>query len=1143
MNGRVEKTFFYPGGTLPLDAPSYVKRRADDELLGCLEQRQYCSILTSRQVGKSSLIARTAVSLRSASIEVSFIDLNRIGATEQTRETWYYSLLLSGGKSLGLSKKEIDEFWKSSTWPTPMQKWLAGIEELFLARGSSDLVMFIDEIDDVRNAEFKDEFFAAIRSCYNRRATEPVFERLTFCLVGSAMPSDLIADPELTPFNVGRNIELTDFTVDEAQGLAPGLGRSEAAGRALIERICYWTGGHPYLTHRLCVAVAESPSVATNADVDQLVGQIFFSTAHAEPDMNLTFVRDRILRTMRGEGELATLLALYENVRAGKHVPDRKADPFSDVLRLSGVVRSNNGLLAVRNRIYSRVFNREWVRESVPDAELRRQRAAFLRGALRAASLLTAVFALVIGFAVYAAVQRNRAKHLEYLANMAGMGQLWSNTNIDVMEELLWKADPRERKNFEWRFWMAQLHQDSGSLGGAQDNKVAAVVFSPKGDWIVTAGQYPHIDVWDVKTRHLRFSLKTDWEYTLSLAVSPDGQTLLAGGLESHSHDNTFGIVARWNLWTRTQVGASIRVRESAPASANTPFNGQINCVRISQDGKYLAAAVSDGQVWLYDVLKNRTTWLVHSAVPRSDQEDPDQEDPNIVFSVAFHPFLPIVASGGVNGHIKLWNRETKQQIGSDLVIPYSSADQNRESVDTLAFSPNGRILASGSKDKKIRLRRINLRNPSHVGPPVVLTDSQDWVSSIVFTSDGRHLLSGGRDRRIRCWDVATREQMWSIAAHGKWVNCIAIDEAHGLLASASDDRRVKFWKLPNSTNLAPLQSGPSPDETHPMPKGNQPANLFAACRIASGKFVIAGKAGGFWVFDVATSSFSPIPRIKLLDVRAIAVTHDGSEVLAMNTSGEFVKFNVHTGDATTSRVPIGGKLEPNGIAISPDLNLASLSYIRGNVTVEQLSPLGGGGGGTAGEERALFRRPVNNVAPFTTALFSGSRFRLAWAEPGVLRVASDPADVQQAPLTEFQNGRVIFSPRGDELLTFSSKDSDPEFFLFDAENLQKAPLIFIGHLQGVASAAFNADETRIVTCGTDATIKLWDVETQRELLSLEFRAGGDVQASFTGDDRTIVGISKLGQVSTWTGATDADIARWEKQWRALLPHQGGKSG
>src|SRR5437016_2164686 len=86
------------------------------------------------------------------------------------------------------------------------------------------LIVFIDEIDAVRSLAFStDEFFAGIRECYNRRSQDPEFNRLTFCLLGVASPSDLIQDTRMTPFNIGRRIQLHDFTEAEASPLAFGL--------------------------------------------------------------------------------------------------------------------------------------------------------------------------------------------------------------------------------------------------------------------------------------------------------------------------------------------------------------------------------------------------------------------------------------------------------------------------------------------------------------------------------------------------------------------------------------------------------------------------------------------------------------------------------------------------------------------------------------------------------------------------------------------------------------------------------------------------------------------------------------------------------------------------------------------------------
>jgi len=104
-----------------------------------------------------------------------------------------------------------------------------------------------------------------------------------------------------------------------------------------------------------------------------------------ERDDNLLFVRERILRS---EADRAGLLDLYSRVhRKQKSVPDDETNPLMSVLHLSGIIRISDGYLAVRNRIYHHVFDKGWIVANMPDAELRRQRAAYRKGIWRAASV------------------------------------------------------------------------------------------------------------------------------------------------------------------------------------------------------------------------------------------------------------------------------------------------------------------------------------------------------------------------------------------------------------------------------------------------------------------------------------------------------------------------------------------------------------------------------------------------------------------------------------------------------------------------------------------------------------------------------------------------------------------------------------
>lgn len=245
--------FFVTGGTMKPGTRSYIERAADAELYQAVLAGEYCTVLTTRQMGKSSLMARTAAQLRKEGIACATVDLQGKGEHASHPEQWYYGVVKQIADGLAI-RSDWAGWWKQQTMLLPAQRMTDFFADVVLHELPGSAVVFIDEIDWMIRLPFSDEFFAAIRSCFNRRATDAAFARLTFVLLGSAAPGQLIRDATRTPFNVGRGIELTDFARSEAAPLASELG---AGGERLLERILYWTDGHPYLTQMICARVAE----------------------------------------------------------------------------------------------------------------------------------------------------------------------------------------------------------------------------------------------------------------------------------------------------------------------------------------------------------------------------------------------------------------------------------------------------------------------------------------------------------------------------------------------------------------------------------------------------------------------------------------------------------------------------------------------------------------------------------------------------------------------------------------------------------------------------------------------------------------------------------------------------------------------
>src|SRR5262245_46716210 len=155
------------------------------------------------------------------------------------------------------------------------------------------------------------------------------------------------------------------------------------------------------------MAEADPQSQSPNPQsVDRLCEELFLARRAKERDDNLLFVRERMLR---GEVDVAGLLSLYSQAHRGKRVIDDETNPLVSILRLAGITRVEDGRLQVRNRICERVVDHEWAQANMPDAEVRRQRAAYRQGLLRAGVLAIVILAIVSALAFSAIMQRNRA--------------------------------------------------------------------------------------------------------------------------------------------------------------------------------------------------------------------------------------------------------------------------------------------------------------------------------------------------------------------------------------------------------------------------------------------------------------------------------------------------------------------------------------------------------------------------------------------------------------------------------------------------------------------------------------------------------------------------------------------------------------
>ncbi|MCL4264407.1 MAG: PD40 domain-containing protein [Anaerolineae bacterium] len=589
----VPSDFFVAGGTLRPDAPSYVPRPTDARLYYLVQTGTLCYILTTRQMGKSSLMNRLGKQLQTEGVATALVDLTTIGTADQ--EAWYLSLLDDLQSQLPLTTDAVD-WWQAQSSLSPVKRFTKFYRDVLLAEVAGPVAVFIDEVDSALKLDFSDDFFAAIRAIYNQTLTTPDAGRLSLVLLGVAAPNELIKGQHRTPFNIGERLELEELALADtravfARGLPP-----EAA--AVIDRVHYWTAGHPYLTQRLGQAIVRDGRTHwRDQDVDELVAQLFFGERALVEESNLQFVNGRVQASPQKE----RLLRLYKGVYHGQKISNNEHAPAQTELKLIGLVKVDaSGNLVVRNHIYQHAFDQAWIQQHTP---VRRQRLVWI-------SLLLMTL-LAVAASLYFWRQAQRTDELlaqTYIANFAATEN--PTLRLDNLAQLL-------------------------ALGGYESEAVALFEQLPAPDKI-TLFTTPAADLQQQMERVITAVYTTQTEDVLvtEMASTPLLTAMLAA-LRQYDRLENPALAAEIESWLQGRTAVQQNNLDAAQLaySVALSLNRENPATRYERAqvalmmGNYEAALTDLREVLIYgDVWQNRVAVIVaqtpplHSLITGGDQ-------------------------------------------------------------------------------------------------------------------------------------------------------------------------------------------------------------------------------------------------------------------------------------------------------------------------------------------------------------------------------------------------------------------------------------------------------------------------------------------------------------------------------------------
>ncbi|WP_148073656.1 protein kinase domain-containing protein [Bythopirellula goksoeyrii] len=581
----------------------------------------------------------------------------------------------------------------------------------------------------------------------------------------------------------------------------------------------------------------------------------------------------------------------------------------------------------------------------------------------------------------------------------------------------------------------------------------------------------------------------------LAATFSPDGETMLIGGHDPQCR------ASFWDASTLSPLGEPIQ------------HDGAVRAVAYSPDGSLAITGSEDGTAALWDTQSRIAVGktLLHAQKPSK----------NLVLGVAFG-LEGIVATGGTDGMVRLWQAPDGEPIGNPL--------HHNGRVSTVAFHPNGHAILTGCYDGTVQLWRLESQDrlgapfrvkkrpvyaarfspdgskiltgcsngfaqlwDSKTGMPIgELSGHTNEVYSVAFSPDGRSILTGSHDNTAQLWDTKTLKRIGPPLRHGGWVMSVDFSPDGQTLITSGADQTVRLWDIFDSDGRILRHKG----------------NIVGMSFSSNGQFVATiGDDATARIWDAHTAQPLGTPMVHDAPIQTMAISQDG-KTLVTGSTDKVLRWNTESGVLLGDPWVSSGEVRK--VEFSADGTMLLVYCVNEkNRTVELR-------GFPQGEARV---KPLdfdtNSLLLASSSdkhsIVMGHRYGPLISTARIWRVFPQAAPQHMlkheslvADAAFSRDGRRIVTGGRDQCVRVWNTRTGDEKIVYKQHN-------------GVVNAVSISDDGGLILSGSDdMTARLWDVRTNSALGSPLQHADRVLKVAITPDSRLAVTICDDGSAYLW---------------------------